>query len=173
MDSSDPTAMNAQNSARSSFDTKLRLRPETEADIPFLQAVYASTRWQELEVAPWTDAQKLEFLHSQFALQRMHYYKFYEGARFDVIELEQQRVGRVYVHRDVEIRIMEIALLPEFKYRGIGKHYFAQFFQEARATQKPITLHVEHNNPAKIWYAKLGFVELEDTGVYMKMRWQP
>ncbi len=153
--------------------SQLALRPETEADIPFLQAVYASTRWQELQVTSWTDAQKLEFLHSQFALQRTHYYKFYEGACFDIIELEGQGVGRLYAHRDLEIRVMDIALLPEFKYRGIGKHYFAQFFEEARATHKAITLHVEHNNPAKIWYAKLGFVELEDTGVYMKMGWNP
>jgi ribosomal protein S18 acetylase RimI-like enzyme len=151
--------------------SRLSLRVETEADIPFLQQVYASTRWFELEVTPWTDAQKLEFLHSQFALQRMHYYQHYDGASFDIIELGGQPVGRLYVHRDLEIRIMDIALLPEYKYRGIGKHYFAQFLAESRANGKPITLHVEHNNPARVWYGKLGFVELEEVGVYIKMRW--
>jgi GNAT superfamily N-acetyltransferase len=151
--------------------SQLSLRMESEADISFLQQVYASTRWFELEVTPWTEAQKLEFLHSQFALQRTHYYKHYEDARFDIIELWGAPVGRLYVHRNVEIRVMDIALLTEYKYRGIGKHYFNQLLAESRDTAKPITLHVEHNNPARVWYGKLGFVELEEVGVYIKMRW--
>jgi hypothetical protein len=33
------------------------LRPETDADIPFLMRLYASTRADELAPIPWTDEQ--------------------------------------------------------------------------------------------------------------------
>jgi ribosomal protein S18 acetylase RimI-like enzyme len=45
--------------------------------------------------------------------------------------------------------------------------------EEARRDGLSITLHVEENNPARLWYERLGFVKLEARGVYWFMRWQP
>jgi len=37
----------------------LTFRPITDPDLPFLARVYASTRWEELSVVAWSDAEKL------------------------------------------------------------------------------------------------------------------
>ena len=37
------------------------LRPETEADLPFLMQLYASTRAEELAAVPWSAEQKAAF----------------------------------------------------------------------------------------------------------------
>ena len=39
----------------------LTFRPITDADLPFLARLYASTRMEELSVTDWSDAQKAAF----------------------------------------------------------------------------------------------------------------
>ena len=51
----------------------LALRRITEADLPFLAEVYASTRREELAPVPWTDDQKARFLRWQFDNQHRYY----------------------------------------------------------------------------------------------------
>ncbi len=149
----------------------LSLRPETETDIPFLMALYADSRAEEISAVPWTSEQKKQFLEQQFLAQRSHYYQHYQGATFDLILLDGVPVGRLYVHRGIEIRLMDIIVSPEYQKRGIAKWCFEQLFSQARASGLAITLHVEINNHARNWYKRLGFSEFESeaTGVYVKM----
>jgi ribosomal protein S18 acetylase RimI-like enzyme len=149
----------------------LTLVTEAETDIPFLLQLYADSRATELAVVPWTDDQKKVFLESQFVAQRTHYYQHYQSARFNLILLEGIPVGRLYVHRDIEIRLMDIIVAPTYQQRGIAKWCFEQLFLEAQASGSDISLHVEVNNFARAWYARMGFIELEDeaSGVYVKM----
>ena len=152
----------------------LTLRPETDADLEFLQRVYASSRAEELKQVPWSDAEKTAFTNSQFALQRYHYREYYPGATFDVIELASQAIGRMYVYRASDhFNLMEITVLPEFQRQGIAGKLVADLMLEARAAKLPINLHVEQFNPAKNWYERLGFQIIEDTGMYLKMQWLP
>jgi ribosomal protein S18 acetylase RimI-like enzyme len=149
----------------------LTLVTEAETDIPFLLQLYADSRAAELEAVPWTIEQKQQFFESQFMLQRTHYYQHFQSARFDLILLEGIPVGRLYVHRDLEIRLMDIIVAPAYQQRGIAKWCFEQLFLEGQASGLDISLHVEVNNFARAWYARMGFVELEDeaTGAYVKM----
>lgn len=151
----------------------IKLQTEAEADIPFLLGLYADSRAEELSVMPWTPEQKNQFLEQQFMAQRSHYDQHYQGASFDLILLEATPVGRLYVHRGIEIRLMDIIVSLPYQKRGIAKWCFEQLFVEARASGLDITLHVEVNNHAKDWYKRMGFLELETeaTGVYVKMRW--
>src|SRR5580658_8524394 len=73
------------------------LRPETEADIPFLMRLFASTREEELAPAPWSAEQKQAFLASQFQAQRYHYRTFIKDCSFDVIEENGVPAGRFYL----------------------------------------------------------------------------
>src|SRR5947209_5408468 len=95
-----------------------RIKPE---DDPFLARVYASTRAEELAVTGWSDEEKAVFCRRQFDAQAAHYRENYPGASFQVIESDARPIGRVYVARwEKEIRIVDIALLPEFRGSGIG-----------------------------------------------------
>lgn len=152
----------------------IRLRPETENDIPFLLAVYASTRADEMAAVPWTPEQKREFVHMQFRFQRKHYQENYQGASFDVVLVEGSAAGRLYVYRGArEIRIVDIALLPEYRGRGIGGELLTGILAEARARGHLVSIHVERNNPALRLYRRLGFECAGEQGpVYLRMEYR-
>lgn len=154
----------------------LRLRPIRPADREFLARLYASTRSEELGPVPWPEAQKRAFLQSQFEAQHAHYTQHFPDASFDVIEIEGQPAGRLYVdRREDEIRLIDIALLPEHRGGGLGTSLLHDLLAEATAAKLPVTLHVEHANPAVRLYRRLGFDAdpAPETGVYQLMRWQP
>ena len=82
--------------------------------------------------------------------------------------------GRLYVARwEDEIRIVDIALLPEFRGRGLGGELLRELKAEADAAGKPLSIHVEANNPARPWYERLGFRAEGEFGVYVLMRRPP
>ena len=58
----------------------LAFRPATEADVPFLFRVYASTRIEELAATPWSDEQRAQFLSMQVYAQHTDYRRNYAGA---------------------------------------------------------------------------------------------
>jgi ribosomal protein S18 acetylase RimI-like enzyme len=149
---------------------KVALRPVTPADAPFLTRVYASTRAAELAQVPWTDAQKEAFIAHQFTAQAAHYERHYAGASFDVVLAGGEPAGRLYVARGAEeIRIVDIALLPAFRGRGIGTGLLRALLGEADAQGKRVSIHVEQSNPALRLYERLGFAPAGETGVHLLM----
>ena len=148
------------------------LRPATEADRDFLLELYASTREQELAQVAWEDAVKRAFLEHQFTAQDEHYRSNYPGANLDVIELDGERAGRLYVYRGEEdIRIMDIAVAPGFRGRGIGTALIEELIAEAGSTGRSVSIHVEMQNPARALYERLGFIPVGEHGVYVLMKW--
>jgi ribosomal protein S18 acetylase RimI-like enzyme len=159
---------------RQGSDASVSLRPIGQEDQPFLLALYSSTRQQELAVLPWDEAQKAAFLQMQFDAQHAQYQEHYAGASFDIILVNGQPAGRLYVARWTgEIRIVDIALVPECCDRGIGTGLVRQLQSEAAAAGKPLRIHVERFNPALRLYQRLGFREIADRGVYLFMEWSP
>jgi ribosomal protein S18 acetylase RimI-like enzyme len=149
------------------------LRPITSEDDSFLAAVYASTRAEELAVTGWSDEEKAVFCRRQFDAQSAHYRENYPGASFQVIERDGVSIGRLYVAQwEKEIRIVDIALLPELRGTGIGTKLLRELQEEARSVGKSLTIHVERFNPALRLYERLGFKQVEDKGVYLLMEWK-
>ncbi len=150
------------------------LRPVTPADEGFLVAVYASTRAEELAVTGWTDEQKEQFCCMQFKGQDAHYRGNYPTARFDVILNGDVPAGRLYVDRwEKEMRIMDIALLPEHRGQGIATQLLTKLQEEATVAGKRLSVHVERMNPALRLYERLNFKLVEDKGVYLLLDWDP
>ena len=149
-------------------------RPIRPGDEPFLSQVYASTRLDELAVTDWTDEQKAAFLQMQFAAQHTFYQENYTSTDFLIVLQDDIPVGRLYVARwKDEIRIVDIALLPAYRRTGIGTAMLRDLLTEADAAGKPVRIHVERDNPALRLYQRLGFVMIEDKGVYLFMEWRP
>ena len=152
----------------------ISLRPIDDSDLPFLLRVYASTREEELAPVPWTRAQTDAFLASQFVLQHQYYQEHYAGAQFEVILADGQPIGRLYLARWAEEhRIIDIAIVPEHRGRGIGSRLLADVIAEADAVGKPVSIHVEMQNPARRLYERLGFLPVDEHGVYVLMRRPP
>ncbi len=59
--------------------------------------------------------------------------------------------------------LVYIAVHKEYRGKGLGKELMLKTFEHAEGD---IKLHVEHNNPAKFLYEKLGF-----TSKYLEMRY--
>ena len=152
----------------------IQLRPITPADLDFLRGVYRSSREAELEIVPWTPEQKDAFIEHQFSAQHAWYQEHYTGAAFDVVMVDGQPAGRLYVHRGPrEIRLVDIALLAEFRNRGIGTALMRDLMAECAASGRSLTIHVELFNPARGLYERLGFAALEEKGPYVLMEWRP
>jgi ribosomal protein S18 acetylase RimI-like enzyme len=154
--------------------TAITLRPITPDDEEFLRQVYASTREEELALTDWDTAQKAAFVQMQFAAQHRYYQENYRQTTFDVILVDGQPAGRLYVARWAkQIRIVDIALLPEYRNAEIGSALLHELMAEAAAAGKPVSIHVERYNPALRLYTRLGFVPIGEHGVYFLLEWTP
>jgi ribosomal protein S18 acetylase RimI-like enzyme len=150
------------------------LRPEIDADIAFLRRLYASTRVTELALTNWTDAQKLAFTDSQFGFQRHHYRTYYPATEWGVLEDGGVPMGRLYLERRVAtLLVIDIALLPEWRGRGLGTALMQWICAQAHAAGKSVTVVVEKYNRAQTLYRRLGFREISDEGIYWDMEWRP
>ncbi|MDX6508974.1 MAG: hypothetical protein QOG81_726 [Gaiellaceae bacterium] len=150
------------------------MRPVEPGDRDFLLRVYGSTRAEELAAVPWDGEQKDGFLRMQFEAQASWYEKHYDGATFDVVLVDGEPAGRLYVHRGAqEIRIVDIALLPEFRSHGIGTRLLEPILAEATEREVPVAIHVERFNPALALYRRLGFVAVAEDTVYLKLERPP
>jgi ribosomal protein S18 acetylase RimI-like enzyme len=153
----------------------LRLRALHAGDEEFLYRVYASTRAEELAPLGWAPDQVDAFLRMQHAAQRDDYWRNYDTSRFSVVVAGGADAGRFYVEaRADELRIIDIALLPAFRGRGIGSALITGLFAEADGALLPVRIHVEHANPAQRLYQRLGFAFAgEAGGVYRLMERPP
>lgn len=151
----------------------VHLRRRAAEDAEFLRDVYVAYRWEEVTASGWPEAMRLAFLHDQYRAQCFHYENNYEGAVWGVIEVGKQRAGRLYLHHSsLELRIIDIALMPEFHNRGLGSALLASVQTLARQLGVArVSIHVESNNPALKLYQRLGFEEIELRGIYYLMEW--
>jgi ribosomal protein S18 acetylase RimI-like enzyme len=145
-------------------------RPITDEEMEFLYRLYASTRLAEMAVTGWGESQVEAFLRMQFGLQHSQYMQNYPGASFEIVFIDGMPAGRLYVDRKEEAtRLIDIALLPEFKGKGTGGRILRGLVEEADAKGVVISLHVEMNNPILPFYKTLGFREIEQRGIYYYM----
>jgi ribosomal protein S18 acetylase RimI-like enzyme len=152
----------------------VELRRAEPQDAELLFRIYASTRAEELAVVPWDDAQKDAFLRAQFDAQDRWYREHYAGATFDVVLVHGEPCGRLYVHRgETEIRIVDIALLPEHRGNGVGSSLLRDLIDDGERAGRRVTIHVERFNPALRLYEGLGFAVAEDKGVYLLLERAP
>src|SRR3954447_17252843 len=152
----------------------ISLRPATDADYGFMRRLYKSARAEEMERFPFDEAQKKSFLDQQFAAQFEHYGIHYPTCERNIVERDGEPVGGFWIDEWADqIRVVDIALLPECRGTGIGSRLLHQVMDRAAAAGKRVTIHVERFNPAMSLYKRLGFEHVDEHGVYYLMRWRP
>ncbi len=149
-------------------------RPERIDDEAFLRSLYATTRADELAVTGWSDVQLSAFIDMQFEARQRDYSAHYLNAEKSILEAAGAPIGRLFLDRSTsEIRVVDIALVPEARGRGIATMLFEGIFEEARRKGALVSMHVEIFNPARRLYARLGFREVADVGPYKRIEWHP
>ena len=151
----------------------VELRPAAATDQEFRFHVYACSRAEELAVVDWDGPARRAFLRQQFDARETWYRDQFAGATVDIVTVDGERAGVLCVDRGAEIRIVEIALVPERRGRGAGTALLRAVLAEADAAGKRVTVHVEALNPARRLYDRLGFTVAEDKGVYVLLERLP
>ncbi len=154
----------------------LELRSSSEEDRPFLISLYAAGRAAEMESWGWTDSQKYQFIDLQYSARSSQYNSVYPDRDDQIVLLDDLPVGFISVARsDSRIYLVDIALLPEYQGRGLGKALLKALQQHARENGLPLLLHVfSENEAAAFFYNRLGFVCVEnDNSAYRLFEWRP
>jgi GNAT superfamily N-acetyltransferase len=142
-------------------------RPATDADLPVLAETYFSTRAEEVAQTGWPVEAQHRFLLQQFEAQHRHYRDHYPKAEWLVIERGGAALGRLYIEEwERELRVIDIALLPAARGGGIGGALLEDLIDDAAATGKAVSIHVERMNPAMRLYLRLGFAKVDEHGIY-------
>ncbi len=157
------------------MDADVTLRPVTQDDRGFLFQVYAGTREDEIAQTGWTDEEKHAFLEMQFAAQQADYSKRFPDSEQTIVLVGDNPVGRMWVARwDDEIRLLDIALLPEHRNAGTGQILLERLQAEAARAERPLRHSVyKMNDRALRFYERLGFAVIEDSETYVLMEWVP
>lgn len=156
-------------------DGHVRLRPVQPGDEEFLLRVYASSRADEMAQVNWDEAQKMAFLRSQFEAQHRQYFERFPDAEYNVILFKGQPAGRLWIGKAPEqIRLLDIAVLPEYQNQGVGAVLVKALMAEAEEAGKPLRHMVFKLNTAALrFYERLGFSAVEDTGMHIHMERLP
>ncbi|HEY3762546.1 MAG TPA: GNAT family N-acetyltransferase [Verrucomicrobiae bacterium] len=149
---------------------RISLRPEQAGDEDFLFKVYASTRQEELDLTGWNAHQRAAFLDMQFKAMRHGYRAMFPAAEFSIILREERNIGRMVIDRtEKEVRVVDLALLPESRNQGVGTLLMQHVCQGAEQVKKTVTLSVLKNTRSISWYQRLGFSIIGHKGLYEEM----
>jgi ribosomal protein S18 acetylase RimI-like enzyme len=152
----------------------LHLRPAVPEDEPLLLSIYESTRREEVGSWGWSPEQSAVFLRMQFYARRRAYAEAYPEAVESILMAGEKPAGSMLVSRAVsEIRLVDLALFPEFRGQGIATSLIRGLIGESEASGLPLGLCVAYGNPASRLYERLGFAVVQSGGMYSEMTYEP
>jgi ribosomal protein S18 acetylase RimI-like enzyme len=148
----------------------LRLRPEQEEDEPFRFALYCDSR-PDLAVLPQPVRDGI--MRMQFNAQTSGYRTQYPGARYDIVELDGEPIGRVVRdYTDGSLHLVDIALLAARRRGGAGTALLRTMMDEAAAAGIAMRLMVASDNlEAARLDVRLGFASQGQQGAHVAMAW--
>lgn len=154
---------------------RLTLRPETPRDLNFRFQLFIRSRPQEWDQVYLPAEQLMQVMNHQFWAQTESYLASFPDARFDIVELDGQPIGRIVVNRPGDrIHIVDQAIVPERRNQGLGGAIMRHLMAEAAARGLFVALKVSNaNDPSMRLYSRLGFSSIGEALEYIEMHWQP
>lgn len=150
----------------------LRAHAPDDGDAGFLARLYASTR-MDLHSVTADPGFVASLIAMQQRFQAAGYRNDFPAASYLLLERDGAPCGRIVVDAGAQaLRLVDIALLPEARGQGLGRHVLLAL--QACATQLgvPLTLSVHHSNPqARRLYLALGFHAHTINAVSEQMVW--
>jgi ribosomal protein S18 acetylase RimI-like enzyme len=166
-------AANSNRSSQQRGSGTIGTRPEEPRDQAFLFELYASTRQEELDAWGWPPEMRALFLKMQFAASQ-GYHTAFPTADFQIVVAGGQDAGRLAIDlSSKELRVVDIALLPQYRNGGIGSALLQNILAQAAAIGLPVRLCVRKGNRAERLYSRLGFVKFAETELHLEMEWRP
>jgi ribosomal protein S18 acetylase RimI-like enzyme len=149
-------------------------RAATEQDDAFLFALFAAVRSPEFAHLPLAPAQLDMLMKIQYGGQQHSYRAQFPGGS-EIVLLDGQPIGRLWLYRGpAEHRLVDIALLPEFRNRGIGAALVTEAIAAAKAAHVPLCCSVGSSNQGSLrFHQRLGFRIVDQDEVYCELAIEP
>jgi ribosomal protein S18 acetylase RimI-like enzyme len=149
----------------------IRLRPERDDDRDFRYQLFCDSRQPELALLPAPIYQQI--MAQQFHAQAVGYRGQFPQARFDIIELDGECIGRIVIDLPgTMVHIVDQALVPARRGHGIGTAILRALMSEAQAAGLPLRLAVASDNAAALrLYLRLGFAVIDERSSFMRVEW--
>jgi len=153
---------------------QITLRPAVGEDEALLSRIFAANREAPFKATGLPEPEIARLLLMQREAQLSQYRSLFPDATVDVVLADGTPVGYLHVDRGEErYTLVDVAFLPATTGQGIGTHVVGAFLREARAAGKPVSAHVEKDNPAWRLWQRLGFRIVNDDGVYLEIECLP
>jgi len=150
----------------------IHLRPERADDEPFLFSLFCAVRDAEFALLP--QSQREPLLRMQYQAQGRAYAERFPRAEHFIVEFDGQPAARLLLNReDDELRVVDIAVVPELRGHGIASTVLRSLISEAEGAGIAVRLSVWHDNPALGLYRRLGFVVRSESATYLELEWRP
>lgn len=152
----------------------MNVRPATPDDDRFLRDVYCRNRRAEFAEVGWSDEALGLFLETQFRMRKSALAMQYADLESFVVEHQGKPVGSMLFSRGgSEVRLVDIAILPEDQGKGIGSAVITELQQLAADKRLTLVLHVDLVNPrARKLYEQMGFRVTGENSIQYRMEWE-
>jgi len=153
---------------------RLELRPEREDDQAFRYRLFCESRPPEWDMVQLHPQLRQQLMQHQFEAQTKSYRVQFPKARFDIIELDGQSIGRIVVDRPGDVlHLVDQAIVPHLRNKGLGTTIMRSLLDEAGARKLPVRLMVgSSNDPSLRLYLRLGFVPIKTVPLYIELEWR-
>ncbi|AGY75266.1 GNAT family N-acetyltransferase [Clostridium autoethanogenum] len=151
----------------------ISLCPAEPKDYEFLLKVFKEGRPELNFISNLSEEKKEDIIVEQFKIQQQQLARMYPKAEFYIVKLNDESVGRLYLHRgEANYRILEIGLLEQYRNQGIGRRTMKLIIENAIKERKNLSLQVIwFNNKAFLFYEKLGFKITENNNIFCEMQY--
>jgi ribosomal protein S18 acetylase RimI-like enzyme len=149
----------------------LSLRPEAEADEPFLRRLITGAISQESGAEYWPEAMRTQLLDMQYSARRQSLRNRFPQGESCIVLFDGMEAGWLFVARlKEEVRLADILILPEYRGKGAGNALIRQLI--GTAGRLPVRLSVDAGNTrAARLYERLGFLRTGGDEVHLEMEY--
>jgi ribosomal protein S18 acetylase RimI-like enzyme len=148
-------------------------RAVTGDDEAFIQRLIEEAVADELGAREWPEPARSKLLEIQYLARRRGYREAFPGATEEIVQRDGEAAGWLVTARDGEsIRVVDIALLPEERGKGVGTACIRDLQGEAERSARMVRLSVVRNNPAALLYHRLGFRVTGGDEIRYAMEWR-
>lgn len=150
------------------------LRAARVADRPFLLHLFTLDKTEELQAGHWDAALRDQIMAQQFAAHEQHYRSHCPGADHGIALANDQPVGRLTLaDQGMRLHVMDLALLPEWRGRGLGTWLIKHCQARAADLCRPLSLFCLRESRAMALYQRLGFEITNRDVLHACMEWNP
>lgn len=150
----------------------LTLRPTRADDQEFLYRLFYSVHAEKLQLVSLSAEEKTRLVELMYQGYSHHYNSLAPISDDRLVLLDTEAIGRmILLQTREEIRLADLAILPQYRQRGIGSALIGQVQTESTMSKRPVRLQVARFDRALRLYQRLGFYKTDVQEPYIRLEW--